>query len=77
MKRISRTHKEKSSDSTAPVADDQSSNTVSVEDVVMPDIYGENDDDTEPLLNVLDPSSQDTDGSTEFNPYDTAVLHKK
>ncbi len=77
MKRISGTHKEKSSQPKAPVEDDQSSNTVSVEDVVMPDIYGENDDDTQPLLNILDPSSPDTDDSTGFNPYDTAVLQKK
>ncbi len=45
--------------------------------VLMPDIYGENDDDTQPLLNILDPSSPDTDESTGFNPYDTAVLQKK
>ena len=76
MKRISGTHKEKSSQPEAPVADDQSSDTVSVEDVLMPDIYAENSDDTEPLLNILDPSSPD-DESTEFNPYDTAVLQKK
>ncbi len=76
MKRISRTLKEKSSQPEAPVADDQSSNTVSVEDVLMPDIYGENNDDTEPLLDILDTSSPD-DESTGFNPYDTAVLQKK
>jgi hypothetical protein len=45
--------------------------------VLMPDIYGENDDDTQPLLNILDPSSLDTDESTGFNPYDMAVLQKK
>ena len=69
--------KTKLSDSTTPVADDQTSNTVSVEDVLMPDIYGENDDDTQPLLNVLDPSSTDTNDLTGFDPYDTAVLQKK
>ncbi len=77
MKRTSGTLKENSSHPKVPVADDQSSNAVSVEDVVMPDIYGENSDDTEPLLNILDPSSPDTDDSTGFNPYDTAVLQKK
>ena len=45
--------------------------------VLMPDIYGENDDDTQPLLNILDPSSPDIDESTGFNPYDTAKMHKK
>jgi hypothetical protein len=76
MKRIIAALKEKSSQPEAPVADDQSSDTVSVEDVLMPDIYGDNNDDTEPLLNVLDPSSPD-DKSAGFNPYDTAVLQKK
>ncbi len=77
MKRISVMHKGNSSKPKAPGADDQSSNPVPVEDVVMPDIYGENDDDTQPLLNVLDPSSTDTNDLTGFDPYDTAVLQKK
>ena len=45
--------------------------------VLMTDIYGENNDDTDPLLNVLDPSSPDTDESTGFDPRNTAVLRKK
>jgi hypothetical protein len=76
MKRIIGALNAKLSRPKDPVVDDQSNNTVSVDDVVMPDIYGENDDDTRPLLNVLEPSSPDIE-STGFNPYDTAVLQKK
>lgn len=61
----------------APVADNQSSNTVSVEDVLMPDIYANEDVDTVRGIKILDPSSPDIDKSTGFNPYDTAVLQKK
>jgi len=42
--------------------------------VLMPDIYGNEHVATVPDLKVLDPS--DTDESTGFNPYDTAVLRK-
>ncbi len=45
--------------------------------VLMPDIYSDEHVATVPNLEVLDPSSPDTDGSTGFNPYDTAVLQKK
>ncbi len=76
MKRIIVALEEKSSGPKAPVADDRPSDTVSVEDVLMPDIYGENNDDAEPLLDILDTSSPD-DESTGCNPYDTAVLQKK
>lgn len=46
-------------------------------EVVMPDIYGEKHETTEPLLKVLDTSSPDVDVSEGFNPYDTVVLHDK
>ncbi|MDA0994929.1 MAG: hypothetical protein O3A13_15020 [Proteobacteria bacterium] len=45
--------------------------------VLMPDIYGDRHDATEPLLKILDQSSPDVDISTGFNPYDTVVLHEK
>ncbi len=40
----------------------------------MPDIYN---DKHVPDRKFLDPSSQDADKTTGFNPYDTANLHKK
>jgi hypothetical protein len=45
--------------------------------VLMPDIYGNRTDPTEPDLKILDKSSPDVDISTGFNPYDTVVLHTK
>jgi len=45
--------------------------------VLMPDIYGNEYVATVPDLKILDLSSPDTDESTGFNPYDTAVLRKK
>jgi len=45
--------------------------------ILMPDIYGNEHVATVPNLKILDPSSPDTDESTGFNPYDTAVLRKK
>jgi len=45
--------------------------------ILMPDIYGNEDVATVPDLKILGPSSPDTDESTGFNPYDTAVLRKK
>ena len=46
------------------------------QEVVMPDIYGEKHETTEPLLKVLDPTSPDIDKSAGFDPYDTVVLHE-
>ena len=77
MKRILTALKERLSQSEAPVADDQSSDSVLVEDVVMPDIYGDDCDATVPVLKILDLSSPDIEEPTGFNPYDTAVLRKK
>ena len=45
-----------------------------VNDATMPDIYT---DKHVPDRKFLDPSSQDADKTTGFNPYDTAKLHKK
>ena len=61
----------------APIEDEQPSKPVSVEDLVMPDIYADELADTVPLLKVIDLPSPDIDKSTGFNPYDTAVLRKK
>ncbi len=77
MKRIIGALKAKLSRPKAPVADDQSSNTVSVEGVLMPDIYADEHVATVSDLKTPDPSAPDTDKSTGFNPDDTAVLQKK
>ena len=45
-----------------------------VSDAPMSDIYT---DKHVPDRKFLDPSSQDADKTTGFNPYDTAKLHKK
>jgi len=60
-----------------PVVDNQSSDTLSVENVLMPDIYAKEDVDTVRGIKILDPSSPETDEASGFNPYDTAVLQKK
>lgn len=46
-------------------------------DVMMPDIYADRHDATEPDLKILDQASPDVDESAGFNPYDTGVLQKK
>lgn len=56
---------------------DQSSNSVAVEDVLMPDIYAE-----EHVCNVPDPkapvlSSSGIDQTRGFDPYDTGVFQEK
>ncbi len=56
---------------------EQPSKPVSVEDLVMPDIYADKPANTVPLLRVIDLSSPDIDKSTGFNPYDTAILREK
>ena len=61
----------------APDVVDQSSKPLTVEDLVMPDIYAVEHVATVPDLKVIDLSSPDIDKSTGFNPYDTAVLRKK
>ena len=62
---------------TASGVADQPSDPLSVEDLVMPDIYADEQVATVPHLKVIDLSSPDIDKSTGFNPYDTAVLRKK
>ena len=56
---------------------DHPSRPLSVDDLVMPDIYADEHVATAPHLKVIDLSSPDIDKSTGFNPYDTAVLRKK
>jgi hypothetical protein len=77
MKRLFAAFKEKSSEPEAQVVDDQSVRTVSVDDIVMPDIYGDEHVATVPDLKIINLSSSDAEESTGFNPYDTAVLRKK
>ncbi len=77
MKRIIGALKAKLSRPKESVVDDQSSDTVSAEDVVMPDIYADEYVATVQDLKVIDLSSPDIDESNGFNPYDTAVLQKK
>ena len=57
--------------------DDQPTDNVPVDDVVMPDIYADADEPTVPNLKVLDMASPDIDKSEGFDPYDTAKLVKK
>ena len=45
--------------------------------VLIPDIYGNEHVATVPDLKILDLSTPDSDESTGFNPYDTAVLVRK
>ena len=56
-----------------PVVDEQSSEPVSVEDLVTPNIYAE----VKTTTKTLDLSSPDSNKTRGFNPYDTARLHKK
>ena len=77
MKLFAGTRKAKSSRPEAPVAVDQPSKAVSVEDVVMPDIYGDEFVATVSDVKIPDLPVADTDESSGFNPYDTAVLRKK
>ncbi len=57
----------------ATVEVDQPSEPVSVEDLVMPDIYAE----AKTTDKILDLSSPDSDKTRGFNPYDTGRLQKK
>jgi hypothetical protein len=61
----------------APDVTEQPSKPLTVEDLVMPDIYSVEHVETVPNLKVIDLSSPDIDKSSGFNPYDTAVLRKK
>jgi hypothetical protein len=46
-------------------------------DIPMPDIYGDAHVDIEADLKALDQPTPDIEEPDGFNPYDTAVLHKK
>jgi len=77
MKRIIEWMKKKLSYPDIPTVPEQPSKPLTVDDLVMPDIYAVKHVETVPDLNVIDLSSPDIDESNGFNPYDTAVLHKK
>ncbi len=77
MKQIIRALASKLSRPKKPVVDDQSSNTVSVEEVSMPDIYADEHDVTVPHLKIPDQPSLEDGESAGFNPYDTAKMRKK
>jgi hypothetical protein len=61
----------------APDVPEQPSKPLTVDDLVMPDIYAVEHVETVPDLKIINPSSPDIDESTGFNPYDTAVLRNK
>ena len=61
----------------APNVTEQPSKPLTVDDLVMPDIYAVKHVDTVPDHKVIDLSSPDIDESNGFNPYDTAILRKK
>ncbi len=77
MKQIIRALASKLSRPEDPIVDDQSSNTVSVEEVLMPDIYGDEDDGTVPHIRIPEPPSLKVGESAGFDPYDTVKMHKK
>ena len=54
---------------------DQRGRTLSVDDVPLPDIYAEKKVDPAPEFGIVHPPG--TDDSDGFNPYDTAILHKR
>jgi len=76
MKRIIGALKAKLPRPKCHVVDDQPSHSVSVAEVVMPDIYGDNYDVTVPQLMIIAPTLEDGE-SAGFNPYDTAKMEKK
>ncbi len=57
--------------------DTQESKPLTVDDLVMPDIYAVEHVDTVPDLKIIDLSSPDIDSSEGFNPYDTAILRNE
>ncbi len=59
------------------IVDDQSSHTVSADDVLTPDIYADEHGDTVPNLEVVGPSVADADQTTDFDLDDTARMRKK
>ena len=73
MKRIIEWVEKKLSRPETPVLDEQPSKPLTVDELVMPDIYAEVKTTTE----ILDLSSPDSDKKRGFNPYDTGVLRKR
>lgn len=77
MKRILDWLKDKKSQPTVAVEPDRTTDDGADREVVMPDIYAQKHELTEPILKTLDPPLPDIDVSTGFDPYDTVVLHEK
>jgi len=77
MKRISEWMESKLSRPEAPDVPEQPSKPLTVDDLVMPDIYADKHVESVPDLKIINLSSPDIDDSTGFNPYDTAVLRNK
>jgi hypothetical protein len=75
MKRIVKWIEKKLSYQKARVVNEQPNKQLTVDDLVMPDIYAVEHVETVPDLKIIDLSSPGE--SSEFNPYDTAVLRKK
>ena len=73
MKRIIEWVDKKLSHREPPVVDEQPSKPLSVDDLVIPDIYAE----VKTTTKILDLSSPDSGTKRGFNPYDTGVLRKK
>ena len=57
----------------SPAVSEQPSKPLTVDDLVMPDIYAK----TKTTTKTLDLSSPDSDTKRGFNPYDTGVLRKE
>jgi hypothetical protein len=77
MKRMIGALKAKLSRPKALDVPDQPNTTVSVKEVLMPDIYGDEDVGTVPDLKIPDQPSLEVGESAGFNPYDTGTLQKK
>ncbi len=73
MKRIIEWMEKKLFHAEESVVDERPSKPVTVDDLVMPDIYAK----TKTTTKILDLSSPDSDTKRGFNPYDTGVLRKE
>ena len=73
MKRIIEWMEKKLSHPESPAVSEQPSKPLTVDDLVMPDIYAK----TKTTAKTLDLSSPDSDTKRGFNPYDTGVLRKE
>ncbi len=82
MKRILDWLKEKKPRSTVSAEPDQTTDDnddkeYTIRESVMPDIYREDHETSEPVLKIPDSTSPDINESPGFDPYDTVVLHEK